>query len=110
MKRSKLTAPRKKGMKRVSIIVAVIDREERLGYEVDQAKVDAEVKHWESKGYTCEVKPVPRGVNIIGVKDGSHTSITFCEMHKRSGGCPECPNRFVCDNSPLKIKGTKNPA
>lgn len=28
--------------------------------------------------------------------------MTFCDMHKTSG-CEECPNRWVCDNSPLKV-------
>ncbi len=30
--------------------------------------------------------------------------MTFCEMHKSSGGCEECPNRYVCNNSTLKTK------
>lgn len=30
--------------------------------------------------------------------------MTFCEMHKNSGGCEECPNRWVCENSALKLK------
>ncbi len=28
--------------------------------------------------------------------------MTFCEMHKKDGGCPECPNRWVCINSTLE--------
>ncbi len=31
--------------------------------------------------------------------------MTFCEMHKNNGGCQECPNRYVCKDSPLKTKG-----
>ena len=32
-------------------------------------------------------------------------TVTFCEMHKTSRtGCSECPNRWVCDDSPLKVK------
>ncbi len=27
--------------------------------------------------------------------------MTFCEMHKQSGGCTECPNRWVCKKSGL---------
>lgn len=27
--------------------------------------------------------------------------MTFCEMHKQSGGCNECPNRWVCKKSEL---------
>jgi hypothetical protein len=36
--------------------------------------------------------------------------MTFCEMHKNSGGCEECPNRWVCENSPLNpnTKGGSN--
>ena len=29
-------------------------------------------------------------------------TITFCDMHKKDGGCGECPNRYVCNNSTLK--------
>lgn len=30
--------------------------------------------------------------------------MTFCEMYKQSkGGCYGCPNRYVCDDSPLKV-------
>lgn len=27
--------------------------------------------------------------------------MTFCEMYKRN--CEECPNRYVCKDSPLKV-------
>ena len=31
--------------------------------------------------------------------------MTFCEMNKSpKTGCNECPNRWVCDDSPLKVK------
>lgn len=42
-----------------------------------------------------------------GSRKGFHEeglTMTFCEMHKNSGGCKECPNRYVCTDSPLKIK------
>lgn len=36
-----------------------------------------------------------------GVQISGETEMTFCEMHKKGGGCPECPNRWVCINSTL---------
>ncbi len=29
--------------------------------------------------------------------------MTFCEMHKSSGGCIECPNRYVCNKADKEI-------
>ena len=29
------------------------------------------------------------------------TTMTFCELNKQHGGCPECPNRYVCKNSTI---------
>lgn len=38
----------------------------------------------------------------VASQEGKSESITFCEMHKKDGGCGECPNRYACKNSTLK--------
>lgn len=35
--------------------------------------------------------------------------MTFCQMHKKDGGCPECPNRWVCINSTLEKDRSQRP-
>lgn len=38
----------------------------------------------------------------VKTREDKPKTITFCEMHKKDGGCGECPNCHVCKNSTLK--------
>ncbi|MGP8313309.1 hypothetical protein ACG0Z4_20855 [Enterocloster aldenensis] len=69
-------------------------------------------KHPESRyyqDYVCKKDTAPEEKMTAepqpeAAQEDKPESITFCEMNKRSGGCEECPNRYVCKDSTIQAE------
>ena len=62
-------------------------------YEVNNA---GRVEFWSDKQPDSRIYDETEKTPPVQQGEGEPETITFCEMNKRSGGCPECPNRYVC--------------
>jgi len=96
---SKVVYPTSKGYKNTT--------ESEIGvlvklYEAERVKALAFVEEQEAATMeTCQKAQVEAELAATTAVEGAEV-MTFCEMHKASGGCEECPNRYVCEDSPLK--------
>jgi hypothetical protein len=76
---------------------AVIEHRKIVQHYYEAGKKTGNWKDHEISSYS--LRAIRDLAESLGV---NHDVVTFCEMHKNSGGCKECPNRYVCKDSPLK--------